>query len=258
MKIYQFFLIFFLLGCLIYNAEAQVDSVSLVKRSPYALISSYYSMDFTPFKKRNVYIGLAFSVQDERLVNTTHLLQNIIEGNSLDYDLLLKGGYYVNDYVMYGINASYYQSKFEGTVLRNSDTVNSNTIRRGCEITPNMRSSIPLTSNERLSFFTEIGISFGVAKSLTRTNKDIDDFGKTYVTEYNFGVGISPGITFFAIENFAFEVQLNVLGYELIVKDKTIDDEEKSHEVRQNVDFNINLLSLELGLAYYFGADKNK
>jgi hypothetical protein len=69
-------------------------------------------------------------------------------------------------------------------------------------------------------------------------------------------VGLSPGITFFAMENFAFEVQLNVLGYELNASDKTVNGTDESRVVRQNVDFNIDLLSLDLGLAYYFGGRK--
>ena len=58
------------------------------------------------------------------------------------------------------------------------------------------------------------------------------------------------------MENFALEVQLNVLGYDLKVAEKSTNNGPKSKEVRQNVDFNINLLSLQLGLAYYFGAKK--
>ncbi len=256
MKNYYFSIVFLLPGIISFNALAQEDSDSPVHRSSYELMSSYYGDDFRPFKKHNVYIGFEFSLEDERLENTTRLLQSIVDGNNQDFGVLIKGGYYTADYIMYGINVNYYQDKFVGTVLQSSDTVNSNIIKRGFEIAPNMRTSIPLTPNERLSFFTDIGITFGVANSLTRTNLDIDEVEKTYATEYNFGIGISPGVTFFAIENFAFEVQLNVLGYELTVKDKTINGEDKSHEVKQNVDFNINLLSLDLGLAYYFGAGK--
>ena len=71
-------------------------------------------------------------------------------------------------------------------------------------------------------------------------------------------MGISPGITFFAMENFAFEVQLDVLGYELQVRNREINGVEQSRDVRNNVDFNINILSLKLGLAYYFGASKKR
>ena len=41
------------------------------------------------------------------------------------------------------------------------------------------------------------------------------------------------------MENFAFEIQLNVLGYELQVRDQKVNDGVESREIRQNVDFKI-------------------
>ncbi|WP_075349156.1 hypothetical protein [Algoriphagus marinus] len=224
--------------------------------SPYELMSSYYNKDFHPFKKRNIYIGMAFGLEDKQSTNTIGLFENIIDGDRLNYDLLLRAGYYTGNYGMAGINFKYYQNRFAGEVFREPDTLQSNSISRGIEFTPNFRSSVPLTDNERLSFFTEVGLTFGFGNTLRRTIKDLDVVDKTYSSDFNFRVGISPGITFFAMENFAFEIQLNVVGYELQVRDQKVNDGVKSREIRQNVDFNIDLLSLNLGLAYYFGSKR--
>ena len=224
--------------------------------TPYELMSSYYNQDFRPFKKRNVYIGMAFGLEDRQSTNTTGLIENIIDGERLNYDLLLRAGYYTGNYGMAGINFNYYQNRFVGEVFRDPDTLQSNSISRGYEFTPNFRSSVPLTDNERLSFFTEVGLTFGFGNTLKRTVKNLDVVDKTYSSDFNFRIGISPGITFFAMESFAFEIQLNVLGYELQVRDQTVNEGEGSREIRQNVDFNIDLLSLNLGLAYYFGSKR--
>lgn len=226
------------------------------KYTPYELLSSYYNQDFKPFKKRNVYLGLAFSLEDRQQTNTVNLLGTVIDGDRLDYDISLRGGYYTGNYGMVGVDVNYYQSKFIGDVFRDPDTLQSNTITRGYAITPNFRSSVPLTDNERLSFFTEVGLTFGMSNSLKRNIKNFDEVDKSYSTDFNFRVGISPGITFFAMESFAFEIQLDILGYELKVSDESVNDSDDSREIRQNVDFNINLLSLQLGLAYYFGSKK--
>jgi hypothetical protein len=180
----------------------------------------------------------------------------VIDGERLNYDISLKGGYYTGNYGMAGLNVNYYQRKFIGEVFRDPDTLQSNTISRGYAFTPNFRSSVPLTDNERLSFFTEVGLTFGFGNSLKRTIKNLDEVDKVYSTDFNFRIGISPGITFFAMESFAFEIQLNVLGYELQVSDKSVNEEEDSRVIQQNVDFNIDILSLQLGLAYYFGSKK--
>lgn len=58
------------------------------------------------------------------------------------------------------------------------------------------------------------------------------------------------------MENFALEVQLDVLGYELNVEKKVKNDLERSRDVRQNVDFKLNILSVKVGLAYYIMNNK--
>lgn len=236
---------------------AQEDSLSVdEKPTPYDLLSNYYSGKFKPFKKGNFFAGLAFSLTDKKMENTDYLIQQVIDGDRFSYDILAKGGYYTGDYGMVLLNLNYFQDKFTGTVFRDPDTLQSNTISRGFAVTPAIRSSVPLSKNERLSFFTEIGLTFGNSNSLTRNTKNLDEVEKIYGSDFNFRIGLSPGITFFAMENFAFEIQLNVLGYDLSVSEKSKNNGPKSREVRQNVDFNINLLSVQLGLAYYFGANK--
>ncbi|WP_163322598.1 hypothetical protein [Draconibacterium mangrovi] len=238
---------------------AQEDLLTGQKTTPYDLLSSYYNQDFKPFQKGNFYVGLAFSVTDKNLTNTNYLIQQVVEGDRLDYNVLLKGGYYTGDYGMAIINFNYFQDRFGGTVFQDPDTVQSNTLKRGFAVSPGFRSSVPLTPNERLSFFTEFGFTLGGNSSLTRDIRNIDEMNKTHKKEFIFGVGLSPGITFFAMENFAFEVQLNnVLGYKLNVARSSVNEGPESKQVRQNVDFRINLLSLDLGLAYYFGAKKNR
>ncbi|MCO6360555.1 hypothetical protein [Roseivirga pacifica] len=241
------------------TSKAQgVDSDTVINYTPFELLSSYYDNDFQPFKKRNVYVGFAFSLADRKQNNDQNLLSTVIDGERLDYDLLFKAGLYTADYGMVGVSVNYFQNRFDGLVFQDPDTVMTNTINRGFSITPNVRSSVPLTANERLSFFTEVGLTFGGGNSLSRKTKNVDEVEKIYDESFYFRLGMSPGITFFAMENFAFEVQMDVLGYELRRTKTTTNDVDVSKDLRQNVDFNINILTLELGLAYYFQGGFNK
>ena len=254
LKPYWLYIIVLILPTLVKSQEIK-DTLN-ISPTPYELMSSYYETKFHPFKKGNFFAGLAFSLTDKKMENTNYLIQQVIDGERLDYNILAKGGYYTGDYGMVLLNLNYFQDKFVGQVFRDPDTLQSNTITRGFAVTPAVRSSVPLTKTERLSFFTEIGLTFGGSNSLTRNTKNLDEVDKIYGNDFNFRIGLSPGITFFAMENFAFEIQLNVLGYDLKVTEKSKNDGPKSKEIRQNVDFNINLLTLQLGLAYYFGAGK--
>ncbi|MCA6073468.1 hypothetical protein [Fulvivirga sedimenti] len=249
-----YYLVFFLF--ITNGLIAQRKDSSGTKYTPYELMSSFYNDNFRPFKKGNVYLGAAFSLQNRKLTNSSNILVNVVDGERLNYDLLLGTGYFIGEYGMVGLDIKYYQSKFQGDVIQQPDTVQSNTITRGFSLTPNFRTAIPLTRNERLSFFVVMGATVGSSNSLTRniTNPDVVD--KVYSEDINFRLGVSPGVTFFAIESFAFEIQLDLLGYELSVSDKRTNEGPESRVINQSVDFKINLLSLQLGLAYYFNTKK--
>ena len=241
----------------IFSANSQeIEKENEKKYTPYELLSSYYNNDFKPYKKGNIYFGVAMSLEDRKSENTENIFQKTIDGDRVNFDLLLKGGFYLSDYGMVGLNFNIYEKKFEGILFKDPDTIQSKTITRGFSITPNYRTTIPLTENDRLSFFTAAGLTLGKSNTLKRDVINLDEIEKIYTENYNLRLGISPGVTFFAMENFALEVQLDVLGYELNVENKTKNEEEESHDVRHNVDFKMNLLSLKVGLAYYFMNNK--
>lgn len=247
------FLILLLLGVF---SSGQVivgqESDNETKASPYDLLSSYYSDDFKPFQNKTWYLGAAFSLGTNKKTNTTGLLQNVVEGESHNYNISLKGGYYSGDYTMIGLNLKYFENGFTGTVVKESDTIQSSSITKGWAVLPNLRASIPLTPTERLSFFIAIGTSFGKSTSLDQEIKNLDQYTRLYSNTYEFALGFSPGLTFFAMENFAFELQLNVFGYNLSITESENTNQEPGRVVDQKLNFRIDLLTLELGLAYYF------
>ncbi len=233
----------------------QVDSVD--KLNPYDLMSNYYENAFKPFKKKNWYLGLAFSITDRKYENESRLILTVIDGTDRNYDLTLKGGYFIGDYVMAGLNLNYKSEKFQGLILQENDTIDRNSIRKMGAVAPFIKTYFPLSRNERLSFFNEVGIEFGFGNTIKRDRRNLDEINKTYIDDFTFSAGISPGITFFAMENFAFEVQLqNLIGYELKIRSTEKNEVDTSKTVSNNVNFDINLLSLNIGLAYYFGAKR--
>lgn len=238
------------------KAQVEEDSITSQKYTPYELLSSYYNKDFKPFKKGTIYTGFAMSLEDRQSENTENIFQKTLEGDKVNFDLSLKGGYYISDYGMIGLNFNVFEKRFEGVLFKDPDNLDQKTITRGFSITPNYRTTLPLTANERLSFFTTVGVTLGKSNTLKRETKNFDEVEKSFTENYNLRAGISPGVSFFAMENFALEVQLDVLGYELNVEKKTKNDLERSRDVRQNVDFKLNILSVKVGLAYYIMNNK--
>ena len=233
------------------TAQSQRDS-AYVKPSPYDLISSYYDNGFSPFRKGNKYLGLALSLQDQSLTNTQRLLDKVVSGNRLNFNVEMKGGYFIGDYTQVGVNLTYEQSKFQGVTVREGDTVQVDDIFRGLTAIPYIKPYFPVTKNQRLSFFMELGVGLGGGQGVLRETRNLDEISKTYTEQFTFSMGLTPGVTFFAIENFAFEIGINVLGYQLRRVVTTINEVERAVDLRHNVNLQLNLLSLNLGLAYYF------
>ena len=248
-----------LLILLIIPIRSFAQEAETEQKDPYDLMSEYYEEDFNPFAKGGWYVGFAFSLEDKKLQNQARLLDKVLDGEDLNYDLTFKTGYFLNDYTIVGGNLIYNREKFVGTIVQDSDTIQRERIKSIGTIAPSLKTYFPLTKNNRLSFFNEIGMGLGFGKSLARDTRKLDEVNKTYTDEFTFTAGLSPGITFFAIENFAFEVQLNnLIGYELQISNKDTNAIEESKVTTPNVNFNINLLSLNLGLAYYFRSKKSK
>ena len=74
---------------------------------------------------------------------------------------------------------------------------------------------------------------------------------------FRLGVGINPGITYFAVNNFAFEAGLNLIGYNYSRQKGTDANGEESFNESHSVNFSVNLLSISMGVAYFFGTKKN-
>lgn len=254
-----FFSLSILLLTLLINSTIFAQQSDSVKYSAYNLMTEYYNTNFYPFEKKNIYVGFAFSLIDEKAQNEQTLFSKTLDGSDINYSITFKGGYFLNDYFMTGLNLIYEREEFDGSVLIEGDTIARKRVNRIANVVPVIKSYFPLTENHRFSFFNELGIGFGFGKGVSRDTKNTDEITKVNSEEFIFNAGISPGVIFFAIENFSFEIQLNnLIGYTYKQRRSTTNDMEETKVVTNNVNFNVNLLSLRLGLAYYFGTKKQR
>lgn len=252
MKQIHFYLIFFFLITSFSFAQEKK------KLSPVELMFEYYDEEFKPFNKGKWFTAITFNVEDTNLKSDNKYIgfDNVIEGSEFNYDIKIKGGYSIGNYSFIGLGISHGRDKSEGRGVIILDTLNSESVANRNVISPFLRNYYPLSKNQRLSFFNEVKMDFGFGDSETKSYENGQLTEMETTNDFLFGIGISPGITFFALESFAFEIQLDVLGYEY-ERTKTIDEEGNEFTSdSHNVNFQLDLLSLNFGLAYYFGAKK--
>ena len=241
-----------------YLAAPEIYAQDTTKKySAQDLISDYYDEDFRPFSRDVWLTKLSFSLSDKQLNNVARLFDRVVEGSEFSFNLGLSAGKYYSKYFLVGIGLGFNESKFVGTIIdSNSDTINAQSISRTTTIIPFTRISIPLSKSQRLSLYNDIGMSFGFGNSLTRDVQNQDEIIQDKGRQFVFGIGLSPGVTFFVVENFAFEVGINLIGYQLNVENATDQTGVESRRVEHDVNFQVNLLSLNLGVAYFIGTKK--
>ncbi|WNJ19445.1 hypothetical protein [Pontibacter sp. G13] len=214
--------------------------------------TDYYDEDFRPFSKGGGLIVLSFNLSSSEIENQPFLFQNAIERDEFSYNLTLTGGYFFQDYSNIGLKFQSSYREVTGTFDSSGDTTLQELAENNYQIAPYLRTYIPLGRRQRFALFNEVVLGVGFGRSLYRQTKTADDITKTYTKSVGFGLGLSPGIVAFAVEKFAFEISIDLIGVTLSVEESERDEEESGRRVQSDIDFQINLLSLDFGLAYYF------
>ena len=222
------------------------------------ILVNYYNEGFEPYRNGVWYLAMTMSLTDQDLENTTlGLFDNVIAGNNSSWSLDLTTGRYISDFFLVGLTIGYEQSTFDGTLNGNFNVP----FERMSEselftIGSFIRTSIPLTKNNRLSFYNDLGFGFSFGSAQTDEIRGNDTETST-ADLIRFGFGINPGITYFAVNNIAFEAGVNLIGYEYSSEKGVDPDGVESRKESHDVNFSVNLLTINLGISYFFNTKTN-
>lgn len=219
------------------------------------LISDYYDANFRPFDKGRWFTKLSLALSEQDLENSVRGFENVLIGNDLDWNMSLSTGYYFSKYFMIGMSFGYSQAIFTGDVSGTlGNVIDTEISRETFSFTPFLRTSIPLTKSNRLSLFNDLGVALSFGTLEESRDGTLSNPTKKTGNTFGFGIGLSPGITYFAMQNFALELGLNLLGYRYQLEKSQVDQDPISKISKNDIAFQVNLLSLKLGVAYYFRA----
>lgn len=117
-------------------------------------------------------------------------------------------------------------------------------------VTGIFRNYFSLGQSKRFGVFTELQLKLGGGQSKITTGRGVDLTG-AYERNFQFGVGLAPGLAVFLNNYSAIEVNVGVLGFNL-TDTKTINDQiYVSRRKSQSANFRINLFSITFGVAFY-------
>jgi hypothetical protein len=202
--------------------------------------------------KGRAYVSLSFSLDQRRAENESQLLREVIDQDRLRYRVTVNGGYAVGNNLTLGLGLSYGREKEDLTFLEDGEEVTSRFLEQDISFIPNMRNYIPFGKGT-FQIFVQTDMRFSFAESLQRDFFP-DEVEKIERDVFEYRLGVSPGVLLFFDRHWAFEMSVGLAGLTSRITEETVNDDEdnRTRIVKTDIDLQINLLALNLGVAYYF------
>lgn len=204
------------------------------------------------FAQNSWHTGITLNILSEDEDDIEGLLFNIDERENTGFAINILGGYFFKENLSVGIQYNYTKKEKDLYYFNNDNASHYQLASTKHTITPFLRNYIPISNDNRFSLFNETDLGFGFGNTLVRHTKSETDITKTYTEEFDFKLGIRPGVNVIIVKGFAFEVAIDLLGLRYTSKNVLKNGINNGTQNNFKFDFDISLLSLDFGLAYYF------
>lgn len=112
------------------------------------------------------------------------------------------------------------------------------------------RMYMSLGKNTRFGLFNEVQLQLGGGQAKICSGSGTSLTG-TYERNFNFNVGLAPGLVVFLNNYSAMEVNVGVLGFDYTSTRSVSDQVYVAHRKTKQANFKINLFSITFGVAFY-------
>lgn len=218
----------------------------------------------------------------KRLVKGTWLLGGTLSAKSNNYsdiDLLiidvagfdqrafnvrLEGSYFYKENVSVGLGLQYGEDKVElsADLLNNSYNRHIRKFSRSYGALGFIKNHIPISSNNVFYVTNQTEVFYGYKSGPSQTYVG-DILERQYAVKHSMGVSIRPGILIFLTDNFAFDLNMGILGLSHSIEDISYqypennppsDSNRKNDATNKSTDLNLkfDLLKIGFGFSYYF------
>ncbi len=201
--------------------------------------------------------GGTFSYSENRADDYEFLVIEDIDGSNYSFKVSPYVGYFFNDNLCVGGRFTYSRSmiKLNSTSLNISEDLdfdidNFYTLQHIYSGSVFFRNYISLGENKRFAIFNEVRLTAGGGEGKQMSGSD--EVKGHYQDIFQMELGIIPGITAFIAENVAIEASVNVLGFSYKKYDQVRNQVYEGSFESSNVDFKVDILSVNIGIAFYF------
>ncbi len=207
-----------------------------------------------PLPKGSGFLTPTFNLKQSSSTNSLVLGVQIDDSYKMDYGINFNWGVFIKKDFSLGLQVSYNNSREDLTYYPGDVYTVSNYYANMLYLTPNIRNYF---GAGRFKGFVQTNLGVGFGKGLKRTYADEND-NKTDYESLEFTVAIVPGLAVFVANFMTVELSINLIGYTSSFKKSILNDTYESTSSLNKVDFDINVLTMRIGLGFYLDAIKKK
>lgn len=215
----------------------------------------YESVVFVP--KGQWIAGISINYQQSNQNDYQFLILEGISGDTYSFRVSPMVAYAFKNDMAAGAKFAYTRSL---TKLENADIVldseTSTNIDRLYSLSHNyygiaiFRNYFSLGKSKRFGFFNEVQLQFGGGQSILKSGAG-ETLTGAYSRNFNFNIGLAPGLVVFLNNYSAIEVNIGVLGFSYTHTRQISDQVYVANMKSKSANFKINLFSISFGMAFY-------
>lgn len=209
-------------------------------------------------------LGGTLSAKSNSLTDIDLLIADVEKFDQRAFNLRLEGSYFIMENMSVGLGLQFGEDEAELAVnlLNNSYKREIRRFNRGYGVQGFVKNYIPASANNVFYITNQTELFYGYNNGPSETYVS-DILERKYSAQHSMGLSIRPGILIFFTENFAFDINMGVLGLSFSKEDVNYtyppnnlppESERKKDSRNTSTDLNLkfDLLRIGFGFSYYF------
>lgn len=197
--------------------------------------------------KGSYLISPTFNLSQKHGTDNTLLGVKIEDQYDLEYTVNANAAYFINNNFSIGLRLGYSNNQQDITYYPNGLRTTAKSYTNLVSITPNIRNYF---GKGIFKGFTQTNLGFAFGKGLERSYAEANDT-KTDTRQYMLTLAVQPGVAIFVANFVSVELSINLIGLTSKLETSTLNDGTESKLYSNKVDFDINILSVNIGIGFY-------
>jgi hypothetical protein len=258
------YLLILLMGAMSVGLSFGMNDVELLTKKQDSILVPVAHSAGKRLTKGTWLLGGTLSAKSNSLSDIDLLVLDMESFDQRAFNVRVEGSYFYKENVSVGLGLQYGENKVDlvANLLDNSYTRNIRNFSRSYETLGFIKNHIPISSNNVFYVTNQTELYYGYKSGPSETYIG-EILERNYAVKHSMGISIRPGILVFLTDDFAFDLNMGILGfshskedvsYEYPENNPPSESNRKKDSTNKSTDLNLkfDLLKIGFGFSYYF------